>query len=565
MKIRLTVSVVIACASMFLVSVSSADVPAPPVNQFIGMKDVPFSALTEADCLFCHEQIPGEESVHHLTPTAQGTDSPIGDPNVGDCTPCHGAVVNDIGDGHTIPTYDPSLVTPSPSNGDGEPLNSRGNGAGACDYCHDEDDWASPTIFSNEILHHNTDFISDSTKCEWCHNIHDPINVQIRTCQGCHGLYSLHNIQVDSLNPANFGSIIIGGEDAGYGHLGSEDDCWGCHGFPFPSVPDPGDDPDLFHLTYGDQTEAECRFCHEGYNPDIEIEKRCSENNTICLTDADCAVGETCEDVRITDRHHLIYFQPIPAGSVVPYLDADGDSNPDPFYRCLNCHEASITVVSANITVVRDCLVCHQTDVDTDGDGVPDSEDNCPNVPNPDQSDLDMDGIGDVCDDDADGDGYFCPKCNEPPCPLAPCTDCDDLDPDVHPGAIEICTDEIDNDCDGAVDAGDPDCVNVDLDIVRFRVSNSAKVGSEIKRIQLTVENPNGGGQYMRPAILIGVQNGMEVYNQTRTVFDFAGNGRSRFAFPSFTPTATGTINWTVEILDNDPDVDTATASTNVK
>lgn len=35
---------------------------------------------------------------------------------------------------------------------------------------------------------------------------------------------------------------------------------------------------------------------------------------------------------------------------------------------------------------------------DTDGDGVPDSIDNCPTVANPDQRDTDGDGIGDACD-----------------------------------------------------------------------------------------------------------------------------------------------------------------------
>jgi hypothetical protein len=44
--------------------------------------------------------------------------------------------------------------------------------------------------------------------------------------------------------------------------------------------------------------------------------------------------------------------------------------------------------------------------VDTDGDGVPDNADNCPNVANADQADLNENGYGDVCEPlDSDGDG----------------------------------------------------------------------------------------------------------------------------------------------------------------
>lgn len=52
-------------------------------------------------------------------------------------------------------------------------------------------------------------------------------------------------------------------------------------------------------------------------------------------------------------------------------------------------------------------LVCHPAvnTIDTDGDLVVDVEDVCPFVADPDQLDTDLDGFGDACVDDADGDG----------------------------------------------------------------------------------------------------------------------------------------------------------------
>ena len=41
----------------------------------------------------------------------------------------------------------------------------------------------------------------------------------------------------------------------------------------------------------------------------------------------------------------------------------------------------------------------------SDDDGIPDGQDNCPDIPNPDQKDNDGDGEGDACDDDDDNDG----------------------------------------------------------------------------------------------------------------------------------------------------------------
>jgi hypothetical protein len=75
-------------------------------------------------------------------------------------------------------------------------------------------------------------------------------------------------------------------------------------------------------------------------------------------------------------------------------------------------------------------------DGDEDGDGWPTlgGIDNCPGVPNPDQSDINGNGQGDACDDDMDGDGL----------PNGPLDNCDDV---YNP-------DQIDVDRDGRGDAG---------------------------------------------------------------------------------------------------------------
>jgi len=209
---------------------SSSVVPYPDVDRN-GVRDATYRcanchrtpATVVRDCTVCHTGTP-----HHRTTAAQG----------GDCVSCHGDVVDNMGDGHYIPSHPISADTPSSRNGDGLPLNSRGKGAGACDYCHDHDGFAVPLIQDNATLHHEGG--ASTFPCTWCHEQHDPLS--IRTCERCHGLDSLHSIQADSPASGNRGKIVVGGELAGYGHVGrdagpGDSDCWGCHGYAAASAP----------------------------------------------------------------------------------------------------------------------------------------------------------------------------------------------------------------------------------------------------------------------------------------------------------------------------------------
>lgn len=257
MKKSILMVVILIMSVLFGVVLCRATVPPPPVDQYIGLWDRSFNNMSESDCrgchgnnlldthhrlitskdllctschkmdcssgtclivpfrdcFLCHNQIAGQASVHHLGQTAQN----------GDCASCHGTLVQNRGDGHTIPSYSATMVTPRPSDGTGV------NGKGACDYCHSwgNDLGTSNLVFANKETHHNTGLGQDSSKCIWCHDSQANANLKIRACEQCHAPQSLHNIQLDTNSD---GTVVPGGELPFRGHIGSNEDCLGCHG-----------------------------------------------------------------------------------------------------------------------------------------------------------------------------------------------------------------------------------------------------------------------------------------------------------------------------------------------
>ncbi|MBI4707275.1 MAG: peptidoglycan DD-metalloendopeptidase family protein [Candidatus Omnitrophica bacterium] len=126
-------------------------------------------------------------------------------------------------------------------------------------------------------------------------------------------------------------------------------------------------------------------------------------------------------------------------------------------------------------TVPGDCG-CGISDTDTDSDGISDCNDNCPNVSNPDQFDIDGDEVGDACDacTDIDIDGY-----------CAETTDCNDNDAAINPAATEIPNNNIDENCDGVV------LMDADLDGVPDSVDNCRLVANSDQRDSNYPEDDN--------------------------------------------------------------------------
>ncbi|MBI5684477.1 MAG: choice-of-anchor D domain-containing protein [Verrucomicrobia bacterium] len=100
--------------------------------------------------------------------------------------------------------------------------------------------------------------------------------------------------------------------------------------------------------------------------------------------------------------------------------------------------------------------------------------------------------------------------------------------------------------------------------------ANRLAVTSEITRpgrsvaITLSVLN-TGRVNQSRPATIVGMQNNVEIYRQSKPVFAQPGGRAVNFQFPAYTPKKSGTINWTATIQNSATSSSSTTAKTSVR
>ena len=194
------------------------------------------------------------------------------------CNRCHGSgFVANYNDNHYVPSYNVSMVTPFASFKINATVGG-GRNWGGCLACHDADPTANPQIYNSDTTHHTVRFWV-GYQCNNCHvssgfraepvpdynpepsaeryevwlnqsypsytsmfqwdtskphfefrnstmiNAGDTLNGT--GCEKCHSVQTIHNIEASA--PGLTVQQTIDQGKAGYGHIGNNSDCNGCH------------------------------------------------------------------------------------------------------------------------------------------------------------------------------------------------------------------------------------------------------------------------------------------------------------------------------------------------
>jgi len=192
----------------------------------------------------------------------------------------------------------------------------------------------------------------------------------------------------------------------------------------------------------------------------------------------------------------IAQFCGVYSAMITPDVDSNNDGSKDAISTGFE-----FTLVPAAVSEIYDPK-------DTDNDGIMDDVDNCLSKANPNQSNIDGDKLGDVCDEDMDNDGVVngedCAPKDKDMSPLKPevcdyidnnCNDevneglscdldedgytseedCDDQNFDLNPGMLEVC-DGVDNNCNGETDENG--VCDIDLDGVPNNIDNCVDIAN---------------------------------------------------------------------------------------
>ncbi len=305
-------------------------------------------------------------------------------------------------------------------------------------------------------------YVSNDEDCDDGADFANPMGTEI-----CNGIDDDCNGDVDD-SPDDGVQLFVDSDLDGYGDANSP--VFGCPATGLADNEDDCDDtdaairPEALDICNGgvdddcDPTTDENALYGDSFYVDVDVDGygvaeavACEQPPSTSTEGGDCNDSDdtispaAAEDCTATDRD--CDGDPVSgAEDAVPcYLGADGDTFGS------GTAVASCTALTGYVERAGDC-------------------DDTNDLIHPDALELCNGGVDDDCsgltsDDDSptapawyfDGDGYAGADtevfaCEAPPCSLSTADDCDDLDPYIHPSAVEVCDGGIDNDCDPLTD-----------------------------------------------------------------------------------------------------------------